>query len=98
MVVKIASRLANARNGLLADRFNDFLKDYRAPVDKDIKQLGALEDMSQILYEYYNKRIIVLIDEYDTPMHSAIQHDYAERVCFILLLYINEVPYFMTGK
>jgi hypothetical protein len=87
MVMAMAKKLTDTSNGLLAQLFRDFLKEYLEANNRDIQRPRALEEMSHILYAYYDKRIIVLIDECDTPMHSAIEHNYAEKVCFILLLY-----------
>jgi hypothetical protein len=36
----------------------------------------SLKYLSQLLYEYYNKEVIILIDEYDTPIISAYSNNY----------------------
>lgn len=36
--------------------------------------------LSEWLYRYYNKRVILLIDEYDTPAHAAYVGNYYDRL------------------
>jgi hypothetical protein len=36
-----------------------------------IEYTSAITDLSEYLNSYYNKKVIVLIDEYDTPLHYA---------------------------
>ena len=36
----------------------------------------ALEFLSEFLHKVHNKRVIILIDEYDTPLTSAYEHGY----------------------
>ncbi|KAM6503872.1 AAA-ATPase-like domain containing protein [Amanita muscaria] len=38
----------------------------------------VLQVISQILQKVFMKPVVVLIDEYDTPIHSAIEHNYAD--------------------
>ncbi|NBK97232.1 MAG: hypothetical protein EOM50_04335 [Erysipelotrichia bacterium] len=40
--------------------------------------------MSQFLYEYYGKKVMLFIDEYDTPFIEAYNHTYYEEVHDIL--------------
>ena len=42
----------------------------RAEQLEDLKE--ALKFLTRILYEKYNKKVVVLIDEYDSPLVSAI--------------------------
>ena len=41
---------------------------------EDLKE--ALKFLTKILYEKYNKKVVVLIDEYDTPLVSAYHNKY----------------------
>ena len=47
-----------------------------SPDMDDVTAQSALQDLSQYLYEYYGKKVIVLLDEYDTPMQEAYLHGY----------------------
>ena len=40
---------------------------------------NSLKFLSKVLYEHYKKKIIVLIDEYDTPLVSAYQYGYYDE-------------------
>jgi hypothetical protein len=49
---------------------------------------NSLKYLSQFLYEYYNKKVIVIIDEYDTPIISAHENGYyTEAIKFFRDLY-----------
>ena len=36
----------------------------------------ALSELSKYLYRYYGKKVIILLDEYDTPLQEAYVHGY----------------------
>ena len=38
----------------------------------------ALHQLSRFLYKYYHKKVIILLDEYDTPMQEAYVYGYWE--------------------
>ena len=40
---------------------------------------GSLKKLSKYLYDYYGKKAIILIDEYDTPMTNAWSEGYYEK-------------------
>lgn len=45
---------------------------------------GSLKNLSEYLCRYYGKKVIILLDEYDTPMQEAYVHGYwQELVDFI---------------
>ena len=44
---------------------------------EDLKE--ALKFLTKILYEKYNKKVVVLIDEYDTPLLSAYHNKYYKK-------------------
>ena len=44
---------------------------------EDLKE--ALKFLTKILYEKYNKKVVVLIDEYDTPLVSAYHNKYYKK-------------------
>ena len=53
----------------------------------DIDIQNSLKFLSEVLYNHFNKKVYVLIDEYDAPMHSAIQNN----------IDLNEINSFMNG-
>lgn len=51
---------------------------YRKVSEKmsDVTATMALYNLSDFLYRYYGKKVIILLDEYDTPMQEAYVHGY----------------------
>jgi len=49
-----------------------------------IEYTSAIVDLSNYLSKYYSKRAIVLIDEYDTPLHYAKLNGYYEEMLDII--------------
>ena len=44
----------------------------------------ALHQLSKFMYQYYGKRVIILLDEYDTPLQEAFVHGFwKELVAFM---------------
>ena len=37
---------------------------------------SSLRFLTQFLYEYYNQKVVLLIDEYDSPLLNAVEKDY----------------------
>ena len=71
----------------------DFLKDWEGLTDKektafknidcdmsDIVAQGAIKDLSDYLSRYFGKKVIILLDEYDTPMQEAYVNGYWEEL------------------
>lgn len=46
----------------------------------DVDATLALHQLSEFLYRYYRKKVIILLDEYDTPMQEAYVHGYWEEL------------------
>ena len=42
----------------------------------------ALYKLSSFMYQYYGKRVLILLDEYDTPMQEAYVPEYDTHVVF----------------
>ncbi|MFW6022378.1 MAG: AAA family ATPase [Halanaerobiaceae bacterium] len=49
-----------------------------------IEYTSAIADLSRYLKKYYNKEVIVLIDEYDTPLHYAKLNGYYKEMLDIM--------------
>jgi hypothetical protein len=41
----------------------------------------VLLKLTKMLHVLYQRRVIILIDEYDTPTSYAVQHEYFPEVC-----------------
>ncbi|MGE5341693.1 MAG: AAA family ATPase [Candidatus Omnitrophota bacterium] len=51
---------------------------------------NSLEKLLKYLNRYYGKRAVILIDEYDTPIHAGFNHEYYEEI-------INFMRNFLSG-
>lgn len=86
-------------NMILADAYreNDFLKEsgilsddelsYYNRVSKDMDDVDAslsLRYLSQFLSRYYDKKVILLLDEYDTPMQEAYVSGYWDEMVYYI--------------
>ena len=66
-------------SGLLGQYDIDYFK--RVSEDMDDSDAGlALYQLSDYLYRYYGKRVIILLDEYDTPMQEAYVDGYWDEL------------------
>ena len=57
----------------------DFWKKIETDMD-DADATMAIYQLSKCLYQYYGKKVIVLLDEYDTPMQEAFVHGYWDEL------------------
>lgn len=58
--------------------FNDILS------GEDERIEDSLRMLSQILFEHYGKKSLILIDEYDVPLDKAFQHGYYKEMVSLL--------------
>lgn len=71
----------------------------------DADMMNSLRILSDILYQYYGKKVIILIDEYDVPLAKAFEQGYYEQMVLLIrnlfeqALKSNESLYFavLTG-
>ena len=66
-------------SGLLTDEETAYFKRITTEMD-EIDATMALHRMSDFLSRYYRKKVIILLDEYDTPMQEAYIEGYWERL------------------
>ena len=66
------------RDKLNKKYFSDFDKVWLDEKDADWE--NSLKNLLRYLYEYYNKKVVVLIDEYDTPIVSGYNNGYKKEV------------------
>lgn len=65
----------------------------------------SLSLLTELLYKYHGKKVILLIDEYDVPLDKAFQHGYYEEMVYLIrgmfgqVLKTNEFLHFavLTG-
>ena len=55
----------------------------------DVTAQSALQDMSSYLHQYYGKKVILLLDEYDTPMQEAYVQGYWKELSAFIRSLLN---------
>ncbi len=66
-------------SGLLDERETEaYLK--VSPEMEDYQAANSINALSNYLYRYYGKKVLVLLDEYDTPMQEAYVHGYWKEI------------------
>ncbi len=75
--------------------------DYVNPDMSDIVAAMSLHRLSICMYRYYGKRVLILLDEYDTPMQEAYVNGYWEELVSFTRLLFNSTfktnPYMEQG-
>ncbi len=64
---------------VLSDEEKEEFKKISVDMD-DVSATLALHCLSKYLYRYYGKKVIILLDEYDTPMQEAYVNGYWEEL------------------
>ena len=74
-------------SGLLTDSEKEFYKSVRMDMPEVVASI-AINKLSDFLYRYYGKKVIILLDEYDTPMQEAyVKGFWDELVAFTRSLF-----------
>jgi len=93
-VLNILERLSNPYSDLMD---NDFARNYVTwglASEEDRCTKCPLVELRRV----YQKPVVVLVDEYDSPMHSAIEHGYAALVRSFILLYCSYLMLFQANN
>lgn len=84
MLCHIIANVYNEYDFLLdSDRLNENEKAFFKKVSADMEDYIAadsLNALSHYLMKYYGKKVIILLDEYDTPMHEAYVSGYWQEM------------------
>lgn len=72
----------------LTDNDKFFIRKVSADMD-DMTAAMALHQLSLSLYNYYGKKIIILLDEYDTPMQEAYLNGYWQELVPFIRSFFN---------
>lgn len=68
-----------ADSGLLDEREREaYLK--VSPEMEDYQAANSINALSNYLYRYYGKKVLIFLDEYDTPMQEAYVHGYWKEI------------------
>lgn len=68
----------------LSEKQKEQMKSLMSDDMKDTELMTALWILSSILKEYYGKKVIILIDEYDVPLDKAFENDYYNEMIILL--------------
>ncbi len=73
---------------ILDNREKDFFESVSADMD-DVTATMAVHQLALFLHRYYNKKVIILLDEYDTPMQEAYVNGYWEEITGFMRSMLN---------
>ena len=63
---------------------------------------NSIKDLTKFLYKYYKKEVILLIDEYDTPLVDAYLEKYYSEVITFFKIFLGGAlktnPYLKNGS
>ncbi|MBQ8231397.1 MAG: AAA family ATPase [Lachnospiraceae bacterium] len=79
----IAGEYTRASFLLKSDCLNEQEKEHFLSINKDMDDVEAtlaLNQLSEYLYRYYGKKVIILLDEYDTPMQEAYVYGFWDEM------------------
>lgn len=68
----------------LSEKQKEQMKSLMTDNMKDTELMTALWILSSILKEYYGKKVIILIDEYDVPLDKAFENNYYNEMIILL--------------
>ena len=67
------------KEALFSDAERDAFRRVSSDMDESTASL-ALNSLCEWLYRYYGKKVIMLLDEYDTPMQEAYVHGFWDEL------------------
>lgn len=91
-------------SGLLTENEKEYFRSVTYNMEDSVA-VWALHKMSDFLFRYYKKKVIILLDEYDTPMQEAYVNGYWDEMAAFMRSLFNSTfktnPYLeraiMTG-
>ena len=66
-------------SNILTEKDRDYFDRVSLQMDDSIATM-AIYQLSDLLYRYYGKKVIILLDEYDTPMQEAYVNGYWDQL------------------
>lgn len=89
MLVDLYAKFTFVRDdGRLTEQDKAFFDSVMTDMDDSIATL-AIHQLSGFLNRYYGKKVIILLDEYDTPMQEAYVNGYWEELVFFIRSIFN---------
>lgn len=92
-ICRIIRNLYNQYDFLVeSGRLNEDEKDFYQSVSVDMEDYVATDSLnilSNCLMKYYGKKVIILLDEYDTPMQEAYVNGYWDELAAFIRSFLN---------
>ena len=85
-IVQVLDMLSHPFNGIADRNFIEWCRWLSKPQNLQDRRGRALQSISVALQIFYNQPVVVLIDEYDSPMHTAIENGYAPLVLLLVII------------
>ena len=94
------NRFLMEQEKVVSDSDRVFFEAVSRDMDNDIAAL-ALKNLSELMTRYYHKKVIILLDEYDTPMQEAYLNGYWNELVTFMGSLLNATfktnPYLCRG-
>lgn len=74
--------------GFLKDKEKDFYESISVDMDDNAATM-AIYQLSDYLSRYYQKKVLILLDEYDTPLQEAYVHGYWNELSIFIRSLFN---------
>lgn len=87
-------------SGLLSENEKEYYKNIKAGIKDEVAE-GAIHSMAGFMKRYYNKDVIIILDEYDTPMQESWISGYWDEAVTFFRGFFNSTfktnPYLCRG-
>ncbi len=91
---KIGALFDEHRALLSSDKLSEReIRSFRAILDGTAEQAlyeGALLDLSEYLHAHHGEKVVILIDEYDEPIHAGHVHGYSAQILDFMRTFLGE--------
>jgi len=67
---------------------SEYLSILNKTADQSVYEF-ALRDLSEYLYRFYSQKVVILCDEYDSPIHNAYFHYYEDKVLAFMRVFLG---------
>lgn len=71
-----------------SEDFNGRILHYSAEISSldsnSVNAVFLLEDLCSVLHHYYDKKVIILLDDFDVPLKEAFAHDYWDEMMYFM--------------
>ena len=90
-IFKLYNEYDGKINHILTENENKIFNKFAGKESDEEELKTALSFLTSLLYKYYNQKVIVLIDEYDSPIMSAYEKGYYNEMRDFLKAFYGDV-------